>query len=310
MRKFQNDLQKRIKRGMLLLFTVLISALLLGGCGQSASDAKSAISKLKETREKEEEAEKAAKKEKEKNQADVKEAKEKTAAEKTAKEDPEDPKGGESGTDASEESADEIPDEASEPAGEISGGDSGNLPAAEDTPANTDPLPGAGQNYVVPYAPCTFSKIGQPFDSFHVSGGAYDSAAVLADMYGKYGLNGRVPAECGAIDNNGYMSRIGVSNNRIIFEIQDSWMNAQSALPALLTGTDPLIVYGVDSGGNVVELQAIWRGNNGYFVAFLEAKHYPNGTYKDEVLKYSISTVDLNYVARIPAEVLIANGGF
>lgn len=174
-------------------------------------------------------------------------------------------------------------------------------------------------NYEAPYCPGNFSKIGETFSSFHVAGtGLQYSPASLAIL-----LKQQYPFNCpgkGAYyecwdaytDYNGYGSRVGVYNDKVVFNIQDldDGVKVSEALPSDMLAIEPLIIYGYDNYGTVREQMLLWRGDNGYTVCFAEARKYPNGSYLDEYIKFSISTTDLMHIYGIPQEVHDAKPAF
>ncbi len=174
-------------------------------------------------------------------------------------------------------------------------------------------------SYEAPYCPGDFSKIGQTFSTFHVSGTGlqYSPASLAILLKQEYPFNcpGKgMYYECweAYTDYNGYGSRVGVYNDRIVFNIQDiaDGTKVSESLPSDMLAIEPLIIYGYDDYGVVREQMLIWRGDNGYSIGFAEARGYPNSSYLDENIKFYISTVDLMHIYGIPQEVIDANPAF
>lgn len=166
-------------------------------------------------------------------------------------------------------------------------------------------------NYTAPYCAGDFSKIGETFSTFYVAGSGlqYSSNSLYILMVQEYPLirNGWDAYT----DYNGYGSRVGVANDRIVFNVQDlDSVSVAEALPADMLEIEPLIVCGTDDYGNIGELMLIWKGDNGYMVGFTTAYGYPNNSYQNEQVKFFISTVDLAYISNMPAEVISANPAY
>ncbi len=165
--------------------------------------------------------------------------------------------------------------------------------------------------YEAPYCPGNFSKIGETFSTFYVAGSGlqYSSKSLYILMVQAYPLirNGWDAYT----DYNGYGSRVGVANDRIVFNVQDlDSVSVAEALPADMLEVEPLIVCGTDDYGNIGELMLIWKGDNGYMVGFTTAYGYPNNSYQNEQVKFFISTVDLAYISNMPAEAIAANPAY
>ena len=174
---------------------------------------------------------------------------------------------------------------------------------------NSQPVQNMG--YEAPYCPGDFSKIGETFSTFYVAGSGlqYSSNSLYILMVQEYPLirNGWDAYT----DYNGYSSRVGVANDRIVFNVQDlDSVSVAESLPADMLEVEPLIVCGTDDYGNIGELMLIWKGDNGYMVGFTTAYGYPNNSYQDEQVKFFISTVDLAYISNMPAEVIAANPAY
>ena len=174
-------------------------------------------------------------------------------------------------------------------------------------------------NYAAPYCAGDFSKIGETFSTFHVAGSGLQygpgSLAILLKQQYPFNCPGQGAYYEGweaYTDYNGYGSRVGVYNDRIVFNIQDiaDGVKVSEALPSDMLAIEPLIIYGYDDYGTVREQMMIWKGDNGYSVGFAEARGYPNGTYLDEYIKFVISTTDLMHIYGIPQEVHEANPAF
>lgn len=175
------------------------------------------------------------------------------------------------------------------------------------------------ENYEAPCVSEKLPKIGRKFSSFHVSGTGlqYDPGSLMILLKQRYPFNS--PGQ-GAYyeswdaytDYNGFASKIGVYNDKIVFSVVDysSQTKVQNVLSGGMIRVKPLIIYGYDSNYNVVEQMLIWKCNNGYFVGFAEARGYPNGSYLNERFLFSITTVDLMHINGIPQEVRNANPAF
>lgn len=166
-------------------------------------------------------------------------------------------------------------------------------------------------NYEAPYVAGSFSKIGETYSTFHVEGSGlqYGSGSQLILMYREYALNQNNWVETGSTDYNGYFSKVGVVNDRIVINIQElaQGTTVGEAFDDDMLSVTPLIIYGYNDDNIIAEQMLIWKGDNGYMVGFATANEYLSGSITNEKLKYVISTTDLNYIAGIPAEVLSSN---
>lgn len=171
----------------------------------------------------------------------------------------------------------------------------------------------SNSGYSIPYCSRESSKIGKKFSENYVPGDGlqYSSSSMYILMVQQYPLRRGFDWDA-YMDYNDYASKIGVSNDKIVFNIQDMPNNTvlSEAIPDVMRNVKPLISYGYDDNGKVKEQMLFWKGKNGYIVAFVEAKGYPNGSYLNEKVKYFIDTVDLNYINTVPEEVKLSNPKF